>query len=189
MRGAKKRRGSKPTKIACPLRRQYRWEVLEGAERGLYECKNCTSRHKFEVVWFSTEVLVNRILRIGADNCSVTWCPQVYEFMSFLKTKSRKFNDQMKNGRHDMTNIAATNCFEPIEQLWSIDSGINHGSERIFQTYPADCRKIAAVDSNKHDWDWNNRRYWKKKRIFVQKHFFKSDLFWWHFVVEYTSVS
>ena len=21
------------------------------------------------------------------------------------------------------------------------------------QTYPADCRKIAAVDSNKHDWD------------------------------------
>ena len=24
---------------------------------------------------------------------------------------------------------------------------------RIVQTYPADCRKIAAVDSNKHDWD------------------------------------
>ena len=22
-----------------------------------------------------------------------------------------------------------------------------------FKTYPADCRKIAAVDSNKHDWD------------------------------------
>ena len=21
------------------------------------------------------------------------------------------------------------------------------------RTYPADCRKIAAVDSNKHDWD------------------------------------
>ena len=21
------------------------------------------------------------------------------------------------------------------------------------KTYPADCRKIAAVDSNKHDWD------------------------------------
>ena len=21
------------------------------------------------------------------------------------------------------------------------------------ETYPADCRKIAAVDSNKHDWD------------------------------------
>ena len=38
------------------------------------------------------------------------------------------------------------------------------------ETYPADCRKIAAVDSNKHDWDWDNRRYWKKK-IFVQKHF------------------
>ena len=35
---------------------------------------------------------------------------------------------------------------------------------------PADCRKIAAVDSNKHDWDWKNRRYWKKK-IFVQKNF------------------
>ena len=39
------------------------------------------------------------------------------------------------------------------------------------QTYPADCRKIAAVDSNKHDWDWTNRIYWKKK-IFVQKYFF-----------------
>ena len=25
------------------------------------------------------------------------------------------------------------------------------------QIYPADCRKIAAVDSNKHDWDWTNR--------------------------------
>ena len=38
------------------------------------------------------------------------------------------------------------------------------------KTYPADCRKIAAVDSNKHDWDWTNRIYWKKK-IFVQKYF------------------
>ena len=37
------------------------------------------------------------------------------------------------------------------------------------ETYPADCRKIAAVDSNKHDWDWK-KRYWKKK-IFVQKQF------------------
>ena len=37
------------------------------------------------------------------------------------------------------------------------------------KTYPADCRKIVAVDSNKHDWDWKNR-YWKKK-ILVQKHF------------------
>ena len=39
------------------------------------------------------------------------------------------------------------------------------------KTYPADCRKIAAVDSNKHDWDWKNRRYWKKKKIFVQKYY------------------
>ena len=31
--------------------------------------------------------------------------------------------------------------------------------------YPADCRKIAAVDSNKHNWDWKNRRY-RKKYIF-----------------------
>ena len=38
------------------------------------------------------------------------------------------------------------------------------------KTYPADCWKIAAVDSNKHDWDWKNRRY-RKKKIFVQKHF------------------
>ena len=38
------------------------------------------------------------------------------------------------------------------------------------ETYPADCRKIAAADSNKHDWDWTNRIYWKKK-IFVQKYF------------------
>ena len=38
-------------------------------------------------------------------------------------------------------------------------------------TYPADSRKIAAVDSNKHDWDWNNRRYWKKKD-FCAKTFF-----------------
>ena len=43
-------------------------------------------------------------------------------------------------------------------------------SHFILQTYPVDCRKIEAVDSNKHDWDWKNRRYWKKK-IFVQKHF------------------
>ena len=57
-----------------------------------------------------------------------------------------------------------------------------------FQTYPADCRKIAAVDSNKHDWDWTNRTHWKKKD-FCTKIFFKSDLFWWYFVVEHTSVS
>ena len=41
---------------------------------------------------------------------------------------------------------------------------------KILKTYPADCRKIAAVDSNKHDWDWTNRIYWKKK-IFIQKYF------------------
>ena len=43
-------------------------------------------------------------------------------------------------------------------------------TEQKRETYPADCRKKAAVDSNKHDWDGKNRRYWKKK-IFVQKHF------------------
>ena len=30
---------------------------------------------------------------------------------------------------------------------------IHYASTPISQTYPADCRKIAAVDSNKHDWD------------------------------------
>ena len=38
-------------------------------------------------------------------------------------------------------------------------------SRAINQTYPADCREIAAVDSNKHDWDWNNR-YWKKRFLY-----------------------
>ena len=28
-----------------------------------------------------------------------------------------------------------------------------NGFENHIETYPADCRKIAAVDSNKHDWD------------------------------------
>ena len=29
-----------------------------------------------------------------------------------------------------------------------------HSPDSLKQkTYPADCRKIAAVDSNKHDWD------------------------------------
>ena len=42
--------------------------------------------------------------------------------------------------------------------------------QNFSKTYPADCRKIAAVDSNKHDWDWTNRIYWNKK-IFVQKYF------------------
>ena len=26
-------------------------------------------------------------------------------------------------------------------------------TQKKSKTYPADCRKIAAVDSNKHDWD------------------------------------
>ena len=39
----------------------------------------------------------------------------------------------------------------------------------VNNTYTADCRKNSRVDSNKHDWDWK-KRYWKKK-IFVQKHF------------------
>ena len=30
---------------------------------------------------------------------------------------------------------------------------INAAKEMLSETYPADCRKIAAVDSNKHDWD------------------------------------
>ena len=42
------------------------------------------------------------------------------------------------------------------------------------KTYPADCRTIAAVDSNKHDWDWKNR-YWKK--IFVKKKHFLSPIY------------
>ena len=41
----------------------------------------------------------------------------------------------------------------------------------IKYTYPADCRIMAAADSNKNDWDWKNRSYWKKK-IFVQKSFY-----------------
>ena len=57
------------------------------------------------------------------------------------------------------------NSFLRVEKVMC-DHEINHTKE----TYPPDCRKIAAVDSNKHDWDWKNRRYWKKK-IFVQKHF------------------
>ena len=57
----------------------------------------------------------------------------------------------------------------------NLPNAIMHNALRYFrwiiQTYPADCRKIAAVDSNKHDWDWTNRIYWKKKKIFVQKYF------------------
>ena len=64
---------------------------------------------------------------------------------------------------------------------------ISQAVESNFKTYPADCRKIAAIDSNKHDWDWKISRYWKKK--FLYKNIFKSDLFWWHFVDEHTSVS
>ena len=59
--------------------------------------------------------------------------------------------------------------------------------EKKLQTYPADCPKIAAADFNKHDWDWKNRRYWKKKD-FSTKIFFISNLFWWHFVVEHNEL-
>ena len=41
-------------------------------------------------------------------------------------------------------------------------------SNANIKTYPADCRKIAAVDSNKHDWDWE---YIEKKR-FLYKNIF-----------------
>ena len=47
--------------------------------------------------------------------------------------------------------------------------------EQIYKkTYPADCRKIAAVDSNKHDCDWKNIRYWKKNctKIFLSPIYF-----------------
>ena len=43
------------------------------------------------------------------------------------------------------------------------------------QTYPADCRKIAAIDSNKHDWDWKNRRYSKKG--FLYENIFLSPIY------------
>ena len=52
---------------------------------------------------------------------------------------------------------------------------------------PSRLPEIAAVDSNRHDWDWKNRIL--KKKDFCTKTFFKSDLFWWHFVVEHTSGS
>ena len=29
----------------------------------------------------------------------------------------------------------------------------NHGNRLKHETHPADCRKLDAVDSNKHDWD------------------------------------
>ena len=40
-----------------------------------------------------------------------------------------------------------------MQQLLSNKSEDNILLVHNFQTYPADCRKIAAVDSNKHDWD------------------------------------
>ena len=40
--------------------------------------------------------------------------------------------------------------------------------DKVKKTCPADCRKIAAVDSNKHDWDWTNGIYWKKKYFYTK---------------------
>ena len=37
--------------------------------------------------------------------------------------------------------------------IGSKPSQVCHISVIKIKTYPADCRKIAAVDSNKHDWD------------------------------------
>ena len=56
----------------------------------------------------------------------------------------------------------------------------------INKTYPADCRKIAAVDSHNQDWDWKKR----KNDFFVQKmllaNYFDVIL---HFGAEHTPVS
>ena len=76
-----------------------------------------------------------------------------------------KFSDgQGKKWNHIMPRIKNTD-------LWFIADFPERSLRAKLKTYTADCRKIAAVDSNKHDWHWK-KRYWKKKR-FLYKNIFK----------------
>ena len=55
------------------------------------------------------------------------------------------------------------------------------------KTYPADCLKIAAVDS--HNSIGIEREENINKNWFLYKNIFKCDLFWCDFVIENTPVS
>ena len=46
--------------------------------------------------------------------------------------------------------------------------------------YPADCRKIAAIDSHNHYWDWKR----KKMETKCRKTILKCELFWVFKVLE-----
>ena len=53
--------------------------------------------------------------------------------------------------------------------------------------YPADCRKIAAIGS--HNSIGIERKENINKNWFLYKNIFKRNLFWCHFVIEYTPVT
>ena len=101
----------------------------------------------------------------------------------------KKYENQRQNAACEQKNTNEKENLGSNKKLsreWTM-SGLGKSLEKIqSKSYPADCRRI-GVDSNKHDWDWKNR--YSKKKDFCTKTFFKSDLFWWHFVVEHNSVS
>ena len=65
--------------------------------------------------------------------------------------------------------------FEVISVIGYSKGTIMEWQIRFNQTYTADCRKKAAVDSHNPDCDWRNRKKWEKKLIDGRKLFLKYE--------------
>ena len=90
-------------------------------------------------------------------------CDQKFDHTNEQKTRSTK----SEKWRHTRTSVEITWTNEQKADLVVTSYGRNKNhDDEINKTYSADCRKRAAVDSNKHDWDWTNRIYWKKKILY-----------------------
>ena len=69
----------------------------------------------------------------------------------------------MKEWQKDYFEVGATSYSSKhnLDDQFEIEKKTNNSSIQLLllqpfrkgETYPADCRKLAAVDSNKHDWD------------------------------------
>ena len=90
------------------------------------------------------------------------WGSKIKQIVKKLAQKSAKYLKNLRISINSMNFQKPSNHFQ------------NHPKIKT-KTYPADCRKTAAVDSNKHDWDWNNRRF-LYKNIFLSPIYFDGIL-------------
>ena len=124
---------------------------------------------------FKTKMKVTRIIKYkNTGNISTSHTRKQFESNSSLRISGTYKSHCLLTPNTSALQLTSNENRKPLK---------NENNE----IYPADCRKIAAVDSH------NSIGIERKEKInenwFLYKNIFKCELFWCHFVVEHTPVS